>query len=124
MKMVEDFFYDEPGDDYKPLPKHSLEESPCYPIIDMEKKGVFYYCKVHPKIQSVYLESIEHHCKYKEPDIHRREILSRLSVRSHASKTAALVETTPGIQHPQQWYAEEDDDEEDDYRYYSYYYMT
>jgi len=124
-KKVEDFFHDEPGIDYKPLPKHSLEESPCYPIVDMEKKSVFYYCKLHPKIQSLYLESIEHHCKYKEAETHKREILSRLSVRSPASKTTAVVETTPGIQYPQQRYAEEEDEgEEDDYHYYSYYYMT
>jgi hypothetical protein len=35
----------------------------------------FYYCKLHPDIQNAYLETIEHHCKYKKPDRHKAEIL-------------------------------------------------
>jgi replicative DNA helicase Mcm len=75
--QVEEFFCDNPTLPWQPLPEHSLEESPCYPIIS--KKGKFYYCKVHPSIENIYLETIEHHCKYKEPDVHKSEILRLLS---------------------------------------------
>ena len=47
------------------------------PIIS--KKGKFYYCKVHPSIENIYLETVEHHCKYEEPDVHKLEILRLLS---------------------------------------------
>ncbi|MGB8033299.1 MAG: hypothetical protein WCF03_05705, partial [Nitrososphaeraceae archaeon] len=56
---IEEFFHDLPDLPYTPLPEHSLEESPCYPIIS--KKGKFYYCKVHPSIENICLETIEHH---------------------------------------------------------------
>jgi len=74
---TEDFFHDAPDLSWQPLPAHTLEQSPCHPII--VKKGRFYYCKVHPKeVRSIYLETIEQHCKYKDPDLHKEEIL-RLS---------------------------------------------
>ena len=83
IKIVEDFFYDEPLLRYRPLPDHSLEQSPCYPIIGIRNhrnyKVPFYYCKLHPNIENVYLESIEHHCKYKEPDKHMAAILRKLN---------------------------------------------
>ena len=74
---AEDFFHDAPDLSWQPLPAHTLEQSPCHPII--VKKGKFHYCKVHPKeVRSIYLETIEQHCKYKDPDLHKEEIL-RLS---------------------------------------------
>jgi hypothetical protein len=74
---AEDFFHDAPDLSWQPLPAHTLEQSPCHPII--VNKGRFYYCKVHPKeVRSIYLETIEQHCKYKDPDLHKEEIL-RLS---------------------------------------------
>lgn len=42
MISIEDFFFDDPAitpeNPWKPLPKHSLEQNPCYPIIGMHKK--------------------------------------------------------------------------------------
>jgi hypothetical protein len=68
MISIEEFFYDDPTitpeNPWRPLPKHSLEQSPCYPIIGMHNKCKvpFYYCKSLPHIY-IHLESIEHHCK-------------------------------------------------------------
>lgn len=85
-KEIEHFFYDDPHLPYKPLPNHPLEQSPCYPIIDIRNyhnyKLPFYYCKLHPDIENVYLESIEHHCKYKRPEEHKAEILKNLKLLS------------------------------------------
>ena len=33
-------------------------------------------------VKNVNLESIEHHCKYKDPDYHKSEILKLLSTKS------------------------------------------
>ena len=82
LPTIEDFFYDEPGLPWKPLPKHRIEQSPCYPLIGRRNyydskvnstlsKIDWFYCKLHPYVESVHLESIEHHCKYKEPDKHK-----------------------------------------------------
>lgn len=42
MISIDDFFYDDPKITpqypWRPLPKHSLEQSPCYPIIGMHNK--------------------------------------------------------------------------------------
>lgn len=76
-QQVEDFFYEDPSLPYEPLPFHSLEASPCYSIVGIKRK--LYYCKLHPEARTIYLESIEQHCKYKEPDLHKAEILLRLS---------------------------------------------
>jgi hypothetical protein len=81
---IEDFFFDDPAitpeNPWKPLPKHSLEQSPCYPIIGMHKKYrvPFYYCKLHSHIENIYLESIEHHCKFSEPAVHKSALLQCL----------------------------------------------
>jgi hypothetical protein len=78
---VEDFFYDDnnPSLPYKPLPPHSLEESPCYTIIKRNHKLGTYYCKLHPKeSENVNLESVEHHCKYNDPELHANEIIKEL----------------------------------------------
>lgn len=71
---VEDFFSDD-----MPLDNHSIEESPCLPIINT-KPGVtstetVYYCKLHPELGSNFLTGIELHCIQKEPDIHKAQIL-------------------------------------------------
>ena len=75
---IEDFFHDEPDSPYHPLFEHSLEQSPCYPIIN--KRGEFYYCKLHPKVSSIHLDSIEQHCKYKDPYGHKAELLKHLNL--------------------------------------------
>jgi hypothetical protein len=77
----EEFFHDDPNNTpWKPMPEHDLKQSPCYPIIDIRnyhnyKKIPFYYCKLHPDIENVYLETIEHHCKYSNPEVYKLEIL-------------------------------------------------
>jgi hypothetical protein len=80
---VEELFKDDPSASWNPLPEHDLKDSPCYPIIGTHSKYkmLFYYCKIHPDKQNVHLEIIEHHCKYKEPDIHKSEILRLLSTK-------------------------------------------
>jgi len=79
---IQGFFYDEPNLPWKPLPIHSLQQSPCYPVIGTRNYRLcnngWYYCKLHPYVESIHLESIEHHCKYIEPDKHKARILEFL----------------------------------------------
>jgi hypothetical protein len=83
---TEEFFNTGMDRSWRPLPFHNLEQSPCYPIIDKRQynnengSGIFYYCKLHPDIENMNLESIEHHCKYKDPELHKSEILIRQSM--------------------------------------------
>jgi hypothetical protein len=58
---------------YVVLPDHKLDQSPCYPII--AQKQEYFYCRLHPEIKNTYLESIEHHIKYKDPKRHESELL-------------------------------------------------
>jgi hypothetical protein len=76
---VTDFFYDDPTMPYVALPDHKLE-SPCCHIISI--KDGYYYCRLHPEIKNVHLESIEHHIKYKDPATHKSELL-KLSKLTH-----------------------------------------
>ena len=73
VSAITDFFYDDPTVPYAPLPDHELAQSPCYPII-VKMQGYF-YCRLHPEIKSVYLESIGHHIKDKDPKRHESELL-------------------------------------------------
>ena len=61
---VDEFFYDDPNTPWKPLPEYDLKQSPYYPIIGIRiyrnYKIPFYYCKLHPDIENVYLETIQH----------------------------------------------------------------
>jgi hypothetical protein len=83
---IDEFFFDDPAitseNPWKPLPKLPLEQSPCYPIIGMHNKYKvpFYYCKLDPDIENIYLESIEHHCKFSDPELHKSEILKFLRI--------------------------------------------
>jgi hypothetical protein len=70
---VDEFFYDESTLPYEPLPDNDLNQSPCHHII-AEKEG-YYYCKLHLEITNVHLESIEHHIKFKDPEMHKAELL-------------------------------------------------
>jgi hypothetical protein len=81
------FFHDVADLPYQPLPEHSLEQSPCYPIIGKNQK--LYFCRLHPEVKNVNLDPIEHHCKYKDPDYHKSEILNLLSTRSSDNELAA-----------------------------------
>jgi hypothetical protein len=89
-QKVEDFFHDNPSLSYKPLSQHSLEQSPCYPIIGINHKRHTYYCKLHRKeSENIHLESIEHHCKYKEPELHKNKIMQLI----HKDKKPLVTET-------------------------------
>jgi hypothetical protein len=94
---VQEFFRVHPDVpyEYQTLPPHSLEQSPCYPIIS--KKGGFYRCKVHPKEQNIYLETIEHHCKYKDPELHKSEIIRLTSTTATTAEAAAAEAVTKNI---------------------------
>jgi hypothetical protein len=74
---VERFFSE---DTSLPLPQHPIEKSPCYPIVDFKAAGKFvlFSCSMHPNIENVNLESIEHHCRYDNPTSHKAEIVTRV----------------------------------------------
>ncbi len=78
--LVEEFFYDD-GGPYCPPTPHTLDESPCKSIIRITQDN-FYYCTVHPDIQNIHLESIEHHIKYKDAELHKSEILKLLDFQN------------------------------------------
>jgi len=80
VSTITDFFYDDPTVPYAPLPEHDLDQSPCYQII-AQKQGYF-YCRLHPEIKNAYLESIEHHIKYKDSAAHKSELL-KMSKLTH-----------------------------------------
>ena len=86
---VENFFSDEQS---LPLPPHSLEQSPCSPIIGSKPAGnhTMYYCEVHPKTTNINLGSIEQHCKILDPDHHKTEIISRLHRGGSACQWSSL----------------------------------
>jgi hypothetical protein len=87
--LVEEFFYDVADLPYQPLPEHTVEQNPCYPIIGRNhNSNRLYFCKLHPEIKSVSLDSIEHHCKYKDPDYHKSEILKISSTKSPDNELA------------------------------------
>ena len=46
----------------------------------MNGKLKVYFCKLHLDIESIYLESIERHCEYEEPQKHKAEILKLLEL--------------------------------------------
>jgi hypothetical protein len=78
---LHDFFQDEPNKDYKALPSHELDESPCKLIMGIDGNNnrlKLYLCKMHPKIRSIHLSMIEHHIKYVNPIEHKEEILRQL----------------------------------------------
>jgi hypothetical protein len=73
LSSITNFFHDDPNVRYTSPPEHTLEQSPCCPIIAV-RQGYF-YCRLHPEIKNVHLESIEHHVKYKDPAAHKSELL-------------------------------------------------
>ena len=79
---VEWFFHDVADLPYQPLPEHTVEQSPCYAVIGRNNANRLYFCRLHPEVKNVYLDPIEHHCKYKDPDYHKSEILNLLSTKS------------------------------------------
>ena len=90
-EIIEEFFYDD-GLPYRPPSAHTLDESPCKLIIKIIKTNNddFYYCSVHPDVQNIHLESIEHHMKYKHPEMHKSEILKMLDNQNSVSKLSSI----------------------------------
>jgi transcriptional regulator with XRE-family HTH domain len=72
LTSIDNFFSND-----KLLSGHSIEQSVCYPIIGSKSEGDYtmYYCKIHPKIKNANLGSIEHHCRFSNPDQHKTEML-------------------------------------------------
>jgi len=63
---------------YSALRNHTLQQSPCFPIIGVKPGAPTYCCEIcRPKFVSIHLSSIEHHCKYRQPERHKAEILSK-----------------------------------------------
>ena len=62
-----------------PPSAHTLDESPCKLIIGIDNHS-FYYCTLHPEVRNIYLESIEHHIKYKDAKMHELEILKSIDI--------------------------------------------
>ena len=55
-----------------------------------------YYCEIcHPEfandsvVSNINLSSIEHHCKYKDPELHKSEIVRLTSTTATATTTTA-----------------------------------
>lgn len=94
---IDDFFFDDsditPENPWKPLPKHSLQQS----HIGMHNKYrvPFYYCKLHPNIENIYLESIEHHCKFSNPEFHNAELQRLLKTILTNNKAKREQQTRP-----------------------------
>ncbi len=40
-------------------------------------KHMFFHCELHPKVENIHLASIEHHCKYSDPESHKEKIISK-----------------------------------------------
>jgi hypothetical protein len=86
-----DVFFD-PSIAYQLLPPHTVEQSPCYPIIIVKDDGVIYYCKLHEQEDGygyTNLDAVERHCKTEDPELHKAEILRLLD-----EEIAATEKTT------------------------------
>ncbi len=79
---MEEFFHDDPSSAWQLLPPHTLEQSPCYPII-VVKEGCLHNSRLHPNEEGygyTNFEAIERHCRTEQPELHKAEIL-RLRLR-------------------------------------------
>jgi hypothetical protein len=52
----------------------------------MRGEFVLHYCKLHPKFKNINLSSIEHHCKYDNPELHKSEILRLLNDKQQSKE--------------------------------------
>ena len=86
---INGFFYDDPNISYTAPQEHTFDQSPCRAIVAI-KQGYF-YCKLHPDIKDAYLELIEHHIKYKDPQEHRSELLKLLNIAKTGSDLTAVL---------------------------------
>jgi hypothetical protein len=57
-------------------------------IVDkMNYTNTVYYCKLHPDLGNAFLGEIELHCREKEPDRHRTEIVRLLHLQTKPAET-------------------------------------
>jgi hypothetical protein len=74
-EKIEKFFDSENGQEEE----HTLEESICKPLIGQQShKPFFYYYKDDPKVENIYLKSIEDHIRLKYPERHKAKLLELL----------------------------------------------
>ena len=85
LNSITNFFHDDPNVPYTRPPERTLEQSPCYPII-ATRQGYF-YCRLHPEIKNIHLESIVHNLKYKI-------FIHGLKLRSYKSSCPRLPSST------------------------------
>jgi hypothetical protein len=89
-------------ENYQRLPAHTMEQSPCYPIIIKtivkEERGrrESYLCKLHcsQEYSSTDLDTIEYHCKTNDPQLHKAEIIRLLKEEEEAEVAAATITTS------------------------------
>lgn len=86
LEAVSQFFYDEPFLPYRPPPPHELKDSTCRSIIRFDNHSSLYNCMLHPDVQSYLLESIEHHIKYKNLEMHKSTILNLLDAQNRSKE--------------------------------------
>ena len=59
--------------------EHSLEDSICRPLLGRQNHEPFlYFLKDDPDVVNINLESIEHHIRYKDPEIHKAKLLEMI----------------------------------------------
>ncbi len=74
-KDIEEFFSSDTGQQKE----HTLEESIGRPLIGKQRSiPFFYYCKEHPTVEFIHLESIEDHIRLKDPESHKLKLLELL----------------------------------------------
>jgi hypothetical protein len=88
-------------ENYQRLPAHTLEQSPCYPIIITIVKEECgrresYLCKLHcyQGYSSTGLDTIEYHCKTNDPQLHKAEIIRLLKEEEEAEVATATITTS------------------------------
>ena len=72
---IEKFF----ASDFEYHKEHSLEDTIYWPLIGRQDQEPFlYFFKDDPDVVNIYLESIEHHIRYKDPEQHKAKLLEMI----------------------------------------------
>jgi hypothetical protein len=72
--------------DFEYHKEHSLEDCICRPLIGRQDHHPFlYFLKDDPDVVNIYLESIEHHIRYKDPERHKAKLLEMIGEK-HMNK--------------------------------------
>ena len=74
---------------------HTLEESICAPLIGKQNNlPFFYYCKLDPKVENIYLKSINDHIRFKDPERHKAKLLELLDKEEEEKKVTKSNDQT------------------------------